>query len=101
MIKFKTNGNINVLTGPIWLPVVGSYLWFRREKARVGYHHLVWSSLSAQYGPVAGVKLGRDSIVIVSGYEAAKEVLLRDDFDGRPDGFFFRLRTFGKRLGKI
>nr|WGW06502.1 CYP15A1 [Blattella germanica] len=87
--------------GPIWLPVVGSYLWFRQEKSRLAYDHLVWSSLVAQYGPVAGVRLGKDKIVIASGYEAVKEVLLRDEFDGRPDGFFFRVRTFGKKMGVV
>lgn len=38
-------------------------------------------------------------MVTVSGAAAVREVLTRDEFDGRPDGFFFRLRTFGKRLG--
>lgn len=38
-------------------------------------------------------------MVTVSGPAAVREVLTRDEFDGRPDGFFFRLRTFGKRLG--
>ncbi|PSN47976.1 Methyl farnesoate epoxidase, partial [Blattella germanica] len=82
-------------------PVVGSYLWFRQEKSRLAYDHLVWSSLVAQYGPVAGVRLGKDKIVVASGYEAVKEVLLRDEFDGRPDGFFFRVRTFGKKMGVV
>lgn len=47
-----------------------------------------------------GLRLGRNLVVTVSGVDAVKEVLTRDEFDGRPDGFFFRLRTFGKRLGK-
>jgi methyl farnesoate epoxidase/farnesoate epoxidase len=66
---------------------------------QLGYHHLVYANLSTKYGPVAGLRLGRDRIVIVSGYDAVRDVLLREEFDGRPDGFFFRLRTFGKRLG--
>lgn len=90
---------------------------------------MVWMELAEQYGPIIGLKLGnyinifitlyahisiRDHkfvnyifvpsgahyIVTVAGSEAVKEVLSREEFDGRPDGFFFRLRTFGKRLGK-
>ncbi|KAJ9576496.1 hypothetical protein L9F63_025606, partial [Diploptera punctata] len=87
--------------GPVWLPVVGSYLWFRREKSRVGYYHLVWSSLSSRYGPVTGMRLGTDYIVVACGYDAIRDILLRDEFDGRPDGYFFRLRTFGKRMGVV
>jgi Cytochrome P450. len=79
--------------------VVGNYFWFRQQKLSVHYYHLVWASLSTKYGPVVGLRLGRDCVVTVSGYDAIRDVLLRDEFDGRPDGFFFRLRTFGKRLG--
>lgn len=52
------------------------------------------------YGPIVGVRMGRDAIIIVSGYPLVKEVLSREEFEGRPDGFLFRLRAFGKRLGK-
>lgn len=47
-----------------------------------------------------GLKLGRNKVVCVFGAEAVKEILNREEFDGRPDGFFFRMRTFGKRLGR-
>ena len=83
------------------MPVVGNYFWFRQQKLSLGYYHLVWASLSTKYGPVVGLRLGRDCVVTVSGYDAIRDVLLRDEFDGRPDGFFFRLRTFGKRLGNV
>jgi methyl farnesoate epoxidase/farnesoate epoxidase len=83
------------------VPVVGNYFWFRQQKQILGYYHLVWASLSKKYGPVVGLRLGRECVVTVSGYDAIRDVLLRDEFDGRPDGFFFRLRTFGKRLGNV
>ncbi|KAH1010291.1 hypothetical protein HUJ05_004608 [Dendroctonus ponderosae] len=47
------------------------------------------------------LKGSRSLVVTVSGPAAIKEVLTRAEFDGRPDGFFFRLRTFGKRLGIV
>lgn len=86
--------------GPPWLPIVGNLLEFRRKLSFIGYHHLVWKEFSEEYGKVVGLKMGRNLVVAVFGAEAVKEILTREEFDGRPDGFFFRLRTFGKRLGK-
>ncbi|EFA01264.1 cytochrome P450 15A1 [Tribolium castaneum] len=87
--------------GPKWLPIVGNFLEFRRRLSEIGYHHLVWKEFSEEYGDVVGLKMGRNLVVAVFGAEAVKEVLTREEFDGRPDGFFFRLRTFGKRLGIV
>ncbi|CAH1119577.1 unnamed protein product [Phaedon cochleariae] len=87
--------------GPNFLPIVGNYLEYRKLLQTTGYHHLVWTKLSERYGEVVGLKLGRMLTVGVFGAEAIKEVFTREDFDGRPDGFFFRLRTFGKRLGIV
>lgn len=53
------------------------------------------------YGSVVGLKLGSNKIVIVSGYEAVQQTFLKKEFEGRPDGIFFRLRSFGGRLGKV
>ncbi|KOC63435.1 putative cytochrome P450 305a1 [Habropoda laboriosa] len=53
------------------------------------------------YGPILGVKLGNQKVVVVSTHDLAKKVLLQDDFNGRPDGFFFRVRAFGKRKGLL
>ncbi|XP_034941922.1 methyl farnesoate epoxidase-like [Chelonus insularis] len=85
--------------GPRWLPLVGCFLTFQRMKAKMGYLYLVFHQLSKQYGTVLGVKLGRQKIVIVSGNNLIKKVLMKQEFNGRPDGFFFRVRSFGKRKG--
>lgn len=37
----------------------------------------------------------------MSSKEAIKEVYTREELNGRPDGFFFRVRTFEKRLGVV
>lgn len=39
--------------------------------------------------------------MIVSGRELIKQLYNREEFNGRPDGFFFRIRSFGKRLGVV
>lgn len=67
----------------------------------LNYHYLVWETLTHYYGNIVGLRLGRDRIIIVSGRSAIREVLTREEFDGRPDGFLFRLRTFRKRLGIV
>ncbi|KAK4873499.1 hypothetical protein RN001_015528 [Aquatica leii] len=87
--------------GPKWLPIIGNYRDFKRRLDKLGYHHLVWDELAKIYGPVVCLKMGRSLVVTVTGPEAVREVLTRDEFDGRPDGFFFRVRTFGKRLGIV
>jgi methyl farnesoate epoxidase/farnesoate epoxidase len=50
--------------------------------------------------PVLGLKLGADLTIAVFGHELVKEVLVREEFDGRPDTFFIRLRAMGGRRGK-
>lgn len=62
---------------------------------------MVWQELSEKYGNLVGLRLGRDLVVTAFGATAVKEILTREEFNGRPDGFFFRLRTFGKRLGIV
>lgn len=65
------------------------------------FHHLLWHQISKLYGPVVGLKFFHKYVVIVSSKEAIKEVYTRDELNGRPDGFFFRIRTFEKRLGVV
>lgn len=40
-------------------------------------------------------------MIIVSGRDAIREFYCNPAFDGRPDGFFFRMRSFDKRLGIV
>lgn len=84
----------------MWLPIIGCCKQFRDIYSKTKYYHLLWAYFHELYGPVTGLKLGSDKIVIVSGHDAVKEVLSCKDFEGRPDGFFYRLRSYGKRLGR-
>jgi len=90
-----------ICTGPTRIPLLGSYLEVQKLRNKLGFYHLVWDHLAKTYGQVFSVKLGRIEAVVVSGYDAVRQVLSKDDFDGRPDGFFFRYRAFNKRLGKF
>lgn len=68
---------------------------------KYGFHHLVWEELTSKFGPIVGLRLGRDRIALISGQSAVKQILLKEEFDARPDGFFFRMRSYKKRLGKF
>jgi len=80
--------------------LLGNFLEIQKLKNKLGFYHLVWDKLAKCYGQVYSVKFGPIEAVVVSGYDAVREVLCKEDFDGQSDGFFFRTRAFYKRLGK-
>ncbi|KAF6201208.1 hypothetical protein GE061_005655 [Apolygus lucorum] len=87
--------------GPSWVPIVGNLPLFISLRRKLGFTHLVYAKLSARYGPLLGLRMGRDLLVIASGEKAIRDVLSRPEFDARPDGFLFRFRSFGRRLGLV
>lgn len=86
--------------GPIWLPIIGNLQILKYLKI-FKFHHLLWSYLSSIYGPIVGLKFVNDIVVIVSDKETIKDLCNREEFSGRPTGFFFRIRSFNKRLGIV
>lgn len=61
---------------------------------------MAFEELSKIYdSPVLGLKLGSDLVVVGLTYPIVKEIHNKEEFDGRPDNFFLRLRTMGTRLG--
>ena len=86
--------------GPTPLPLVGNLLSVAFSLRSRIPHHTLWRRWARLYGNVLGLRLGLINVVIVSGKELIKEVSTREVFDGRPDGFFFMMRSFGKKLGK-
>lgn len=104
VIKDKSSpsnyGTLNIgYTGPAWIPLLGCFLKFGWLRSKYGYVHLVLQELAQTYGPVLGLKLGNQKVVVISTYDLVKKALLQDEFNSRPDGFFFRLRSLGKRKG--
>lgn len=88
------------LSGPSWLPIVSNTSYIRALARKLGGQHLAFEELSRIYdSPVLGLKLGRDLVVVGLTYPIVKEIHNREEFDGRPDNFFLRLRTMGTRLG--
>ncbi|KAJ8667473.1 hypothetical protein QAD02_009136 [Eretmocerus hayati] len=63
--------------------------------------HMAFEELARLYGPVVGLKLGKQKLVLISSHDLVKKALLNDDLNGRPNGFFFRVRSFGKEKGVL
>ncbi|XP_049540774.1 methyl farnesoate epoxidase-like [Anopheles darlingi] len=85
--------------GPPWYPLIGCGLVLLKMARALKFYHLMWMALCRRYGHIVGVRFGPDRIVIVSGREAIRAMYAKEQFNGRPDGFFFRMRSFGQRLG--
>lgn len=87
-------------TGPKWLPVLGSALTVASLRKQTGYLYRATICLAENYGPIVGLKVGKDRQVVCCGYNAIKEMLTKEEFDGRPQGPFYETRTWGTRRGK-
>ena len=81
--------------------ILGHVLTISKHLRKLKFHHLVWQKFSKLYGPLVGLKLVNTYLVIVSGKDMIRQLYNREELDGRPDGFFFRIRSFDKRLGVV
>lgn len=78
---------------------MGSALEVKRLRQETGYLFKTCSALSKKYGPVVGLKIGTDRIVVLNDYESIKAMLSDDNCDGRPIGPVYETRTLGTRRG--
>lgn len=72
----------------------------KHVKENGGFFCHATAKLAEEYGPLVGMRLGRDRQVIACGYQAVREMLTNEDIDGRPQGPFWEVRTWGSRRGK-
>ena len=96
----KLKSHVGIESGPPWVPVLGSALHVHRLRKQTGYLYRATAELAKCYGPVVGLRIGKDRQVVLCGYEAIRDMLSRDEFDGRPQGIFYETRTWGKRRGE-
>ncbi|KAJ8935869.1 hypothetical protein NQ318_019453 [Aromia moschata] len=89
----------NFPPGPKWLPFLGSGLQVVKLKKKTGYFLTASAEMAKVYGPVLGLKVGKEKLVVVCGPKEIKECLMSDDLAGRPIGEFYNLRTWGRRRG--
>ncbi|XP_047356102.1 probable cytochrome P450 303a1 [Vespa velutina] len=87
--------------GPKWWPILGSAMEIARIRKNTGYLFKTCSVLCEKYGPVIGLKIGSDRIVILNDYNSVCSMLSNPDCEGRPTGPMYKARTWGKRRGLI
>lgn len=90
-----------MFAGPKWFPLIGVLPSLIHLRKCYKFFHLIWFHLYEKYGSVVGIRIGRTRLVIVSGRNAIREVYNNDAMNGRPRGFFYRIRTFDKSLGVV
>lgn len=92
----------NYPPGPEWLPVLGSALAVNNLRKKTGFLYEATAQLCQKYGSqVLGLKIGGDKQVIAYGYDAIKQMLVDEDFAGRPIGIFYEARTWGSKKGVL
>lgn len=101
MIRKLRNIKKISIAGPRWLPFIGTILLLKKLHNILGFYHLVWYYLSKKYGSIVGLRIGKDRLIIIDGKEAIKSFYCVAEFNGRPNGFFYRIRSFDKRLGIV
>lgn len=86
--------------GPQIYPFFGNTKQLRSAARRFGGQHKVFREWAKEFNSdILGLRLGRENFVVALGYKNVREIHTREEFDGRPDNFFMRLRTMGHRLG--
>ncbi|PSN47974.1 hypothetical protein C0J52_09985 [Blattella germanica] len=90
----------NFPPGPKWLPVVGNFPDLKKMCREKKYMHEALAALAKAHDTeVLGLKLGSDLTIVVFGHKYVREVFTKEEYDGRPDSFFIRLRAMGGRRG--
>nr|UUH60600.1 cytochrome P450 CYP316 [Ectropis obliqua] len=90
----------NYPPGPKWYPFAGSSSILHSYTKKYGSQYKALLELSKEYSTqVLGLKLGSEKLVVVYGEKNVRQVFTEKAFEGRPDSFFLRLRSLGKRMG--
>ncbi|KAJ1524013.1 hypothetical protein ONE63_010556 [Megalurothrips usitatus] len=98
LLKFMRSRPPMFPPGPPRLPVFGGYLHLLAYNYR--YTHKGILAMAARYrSPVLGMYFGSSPTVIAADFASTREMLLKAEFQGRPDIFTVRLRSFGEPLG--
>lgn len=62
--------------------------------------HLALYYLTKKYNTnILGLKLGNNYVIVVSSLPFVRAILTGEEFEGRPNSFFIRLRCMGTRRG--
>ncbi|XP_071454081.1 methyl farnesoate epoxidase-like [Hetaerina americana] len=90
----------NFPPGPPRLPLIGSLPFLANKNQPLFYR--VIEKTGEKWGckdGIMGLYFGSDPVIAIWNPKLVREVLQRDEFSGRPNGFSFQMRSFGKKLG--
>lgn len=62
-----------------------------------GQHHVFEQWMREYRSPIIGLKLGGEHVVVAMTYPLIRAIHTGDEFVGRPDNFFIRMRTMGTK----
>ncbi|XP_065222911.1 probable cytochrome P450 305a1 [Planococcus citri] len=86
--------------GPCRWPIVGNTFLMKKLSEKLGGQYKALIKLHQDYkSNIISLKLGSDEYIVVFGRKLVQQVFIRNEFQGRPDDFFIRLRTMGSRKG--
>ncbi|KAB0792391.1 hypothetical protein PPYR_14350 [Photinus pyralis] len=91
----------NFPPGPAWFPLIGCAWQVHKLHRRTGNLAKASQELAAMYGPLVGLRIGRERAVFVYGKREIEEMYTRDELNGRPIGLLSTSRTGGTRKGII
>ncbi|XP_015598467.1 probable cytochrome P450 305a1 [Cephus cinctus] len=90
----------NYPPGPYSWPLVGNIYQLRKLACTHGGQHLALLELSRRYSSdVIALRLGRQNMIAVSGYEGIQTILNGQEYEGRPWNEFIKIRNMGMRKG--
>ncbi|XP_046977217.1 probable cytochrome P450 305a1 [Vanessa cardui] len=90
----------NYPPGPRWYPFFGCNNILHTRTIKHGSQWKAISEMAKEYSTnVLGLKMGNERVVVVYGEKNIRQVSNDKEFDARPDSFFLRLRSFGRRAG--
>ncbi|XP_050361276.1 probable cytochrome P450 305a1 [Nymphalis io] len=85
---------------PRWYPFIGCNSILHKRTVKYGSQWKAISEMAKEYSTnVLGLKMGNERVVVVYGEKNIQQVSNDKVFDARPDNFFLRLRSFGRRCG--
>ncbi|OWR42770.1 cytochrome P450 Cyp305B1 precursor [Danaus plexippus plexippus] len=90
----------NYPPGPQWYPFFGCNNIIHAKAIKFGSQYKALQEMAKEYRTqVLGLKMGSDMVVAVFGEKNIRFVCNDLNFDARPESFFIKLRTFGKKCG--
>ncbi len=92
--RLFSRGRLQHISGPPTLPVVGNI--HQLERGRIRLTLLKWAKV---YGPVYKIRVASNEVLVVSGFEEIRSVLMGREFSGRPITYLWS--QVGKRSGVL